>query len=79
VVTAAALCQTNTPQGLAAIDRILTDAVDHGDTPGAVVVVADKDRILYSGAAGAMNTARKQALTVDAIFRRVHDFAAMMR
>jgi CubicO group peptidase (beta-lactamase class C family) len=71
VLTAAigALSQSSTPQGLAAIDGILKDAVARGDVPGAVVVVTGKDRVLYKGAAGKMNVARQRAMKEDTIFR----------
>jgi CubicO group peptidase (beta-lactamase class C family) len=56
-------------ESLAAIDEILQQAVRRGDVPGAVVMVASKDRILYQGAAGVMNAAAKRTMRTDAIFR----------
>jgi CubicO group peptidase (beta-lactamase class C family) len=63
-----ALSQTP-PQSLASIDRILKDAVSSGTVPGVVTLVVGKDRILYKGAAGQMNVARRKAMQDDTIFR----------
>lgn len=34
------------------IDRVLSDAVDHGDVPHVAVIAADRDGVFYEGAAG---------------------------
>jgi len=55
--------------GLAAIDGVLAAAVKARMSPGAVAIVADKERVLYLGAAGLMNTRTRKAMRTDAIFR----------
>lgn len=53
----------------AALDEVLRSAVDAGDVPGAVVMVADRENILYSSAVGVMDAAGTEAMRPDAIFR----------
>lgn len=52
----------------AALSRQLTDAVARGDTPGAVELVVDQQRVLYQGAAGKLDRSRNIALPLNAIF-----------
>ncbi len=51
------------------IDAYLSLAVEQSDVPGIVAMVADGDRILYSGAFGKSNVERDVEMTSDAIFR----------
>jgi methyl acetate hydrolase len=52
----------------AALSHQLADAVARGDTPGAVALVVDQHRVLYEGAAGKLDVARKIAMPQNAIF-----------
>src|SRR5262249_47252360 len=51
------------------IDAILQRSVQQGIVPGVVVMVANKDRILYQGAFGLMDVGKHKAMSKDAIFR----------
>lgn len=51
------------------LDILLHTAVERGDVPGVVALVADRDQVLYRGAAGSLNERGAQAMSVDAIFR----------
>jgi CubicO group peptidase (beta-lactamase class C family) len=53
----------------AALSRQLSEAVERGDTPGAVEIVVSPDRILYEGAAGKLDASRKLPMPVNAIFQ----------
>lgn len=50
------------------IDSFLNTAVEQGDMPGAVALVADRERTLYSGAFGLMNSANHIEMKIDTIF-----------
>ncbi len=56
-------------QGAKALSTFLTEAVDRGDVPGVVVLVAAPDRVLYHEAFGKLNVARGVDMRKDAIFR----------
>ncbi len=51
-----------------ALSGQLSDSVAHGDTPGVVALVVDRDNVLYEGAAGKLNGAGGAAMPVNAIF-----------
>src|SRR5215813_7541173 len=51
------------------IDAILQRSVQQGTVPGVVVMVANKDRILYQGASGLMDVGKQKPMSKDAIFR----------
>ncbi len=51
------------------LDAVLKAGVQQHLAPGVVAVVADKDRIVYLGAAGQMNVRARKAMRTDAIFR----------
>jgi methyl acetate hydrolase len=51
-----------------ALSHQLSEAVGRGDTPGVVALVVSRDRVLYEGAAGKLDVARKIAMPVNAIF-----------
>jgi len=51
-----------------AISRQLDAAVQRGDTPGVTALVVDRNGILYEGAAGRLDVAKKTPMPVDAIF-----------
>lgn len=53
----------------AAIDRVLQDAVDAGAVPGVAAIAADRDGIIYEGAAGPKSAGGDDPLTVDTHFR----------
>jgi len=55
--------------GVAEIDTLFASAVQAGTVPGVVAIVASKDRILYYGASGLMDVARRKPMQKDAIFR----------
>jgi CubicO group peptidase (beta-lactamase class C family) len=61
----AARAQTST----ALIDTALRNAVERGDVPGVVALVADRDRVLYRGAFGVDNVVTQRPMTVDSMFR----------
>jgi beta-glucosidase-like glycosyl hydrolase/CubicO group peptidase (beta-lactamase class C family) len=50
------------------IDSIARNAIDSGATPGIVVLVARKGKLVYHKAFGYYNTDQAQAMTTDAIF-----------
>ena len=56
------------PDAKAAVERVLTAAVERHDTPGAVGLVADRNGIVFEGAAGELDVAKGTPLNVDAIF-----------
>jgi len=51
------------------IDAILQRNVQQGTVPGVVVMVANKDRVLYEGASGLMDVGKQKPMSKDAIFR----------
>jgi methyl acetate hydrolase len=53
----------------ASIDRLLQDAVDRGDVPSVAAIAADRDGIIYEGAAGPRVVGGDAPLTVDTHFR----------
>ena len=70
---AAAPAQNSLPalsqNGTAQIDAILQRATQQGTLPGVVVMVANKDRILYHSAFGLMDVAKQKPMPEEAIFR----------
>ena len=56
------------PAANAALQQVLSQAVDRNDTPGVVGLVVDRQGVLFEGAAGKLNLARNVPLPVDAIF-----------
>jgi CubicO group peptidase (beta-lactamase class C family) len=61
--------QTLNPTGAKEIDAALARAVQQGVVPGVVAVVANKDRILYEGAFGLMDSGKQKPMTRETIFR----------
>ena len=55
--------------GQAALSRSLSAAVGRGDVPGVVAIVVDPDHVLFEGAAGQQDVARRVEMKPDAIFR----------
>ncbi len=53
----------------ASIDSVLQAAVDRGDVPNVAAVAADRDGVVYRGAAGSRAPGSEDALTVDTHFR----------
>lgn len=53
----------------AALDRVLTDAVASGAVPHVAAVVADRNGVLYEGAAGPRAVGEDDPLTVDTRLR----------
>jgi len=70
--------------GADALERVLTSAVERGDTPGLVGLVVNRDGVLFQGAAGQLDVASGTPMTTDAIFniasmtKPVTSVAAMM-
>lgn len=54
--------------GKAALSRQLSDAANRGDTPGVVALIADRDNVLYEGAAGKLDVAHNITMPANAIF-----------
>jgi len=54
--------------GKAELDKALVAAVDRGDTPGVVGLVAGPEGVLYEGTAGKLETANDEPMRPDAIF-----------
>src|SRR5262245_9498438 len=55
-------------QGAAAISTVLKSATDHGDVPGVVVAVVNKDGVLYNEAFGKSSTVRNTPMMKDTMF-----------
>lgn len=53
----------------ASIDRVLQDAVDAGAVPHVAAIAADRDGVIYEGAAGPRDATASDPLTVDTHFR----------
>ena len=53
----------------AAIDQVLNDAVASGAVPHAVAIAADKDGVIYQGAAGPRTVGENEAASPDTVFR----------
>ena len=55
--------------GAAAIDRMWQAAVDHGEIPGVVAAVTNRDRIVYLKAFGKQDVAKGVPMSTDTMFR----------
>lgn len=70
---AAATAQNSLPSlagtGTAEIDAILRQAVQQGVFPGVVLMVANKEKILYENSFGLMDMGKQKPMPKDAIFR----------
>jgi len=53
----------------AAIDKVLRDAVDSGGVPHVAAIAADRDGVIYQGAAGPRAVGDNDPVTVDTLFR----------
>ena len=53
----------------APIDDVLAGAVGRGEVPGAVAIVADRERTLYEGAFGHSDLQRQRPMTMRTLFR----------
>src|ERR1700730_17097884 len=51
------------------IDKILQDAVDSGGVPHVAAIAADRDGVVYQGAAGSREVGQSDPVTVDTLFR----------
>jgi methyl acetate hydrolase len=51
------------------IDRVLRDAVDAGDVPHVAAIAADRDGVIYQGAAGPRAAGESDPVGVDSVFR----------
>src|SRR3954453_19322412 len=58
-----------TSPGRGALDASLRAAVEAGDVPGVVALVANRERVLYRGAFGVADVATGRPLAADALFR----------
>jgi methyl acetate hydrolase len=52
-----------------AIDKVLRDAVDSGGVPHVAAIAADRDGVIYQGAAGPQEAGQSHPVTVDTLFR----------
>jgi CubicO group peptidase (beta-lactamase class C family) len=52
-----------------AIDKVLQDAVDSGGVPHVAAIAADRDGVIYSGAAGPRAVGESDPVGVDSLFR----------
>ena len=52
-----------------AIDKVLRDAVDSGGVPHVAAIAADRDGVIYQGAAGPREAGQSDPVTVDTLFR----------
>ena len=52
-----------------AIDKVLQDAVDSGGVPHVAAIAADRDGVIYQGAAGPRAVGESDPVTVDTLFR----------
>jgi len=55
--------------GKTALSQYLSAAVDRDDVPGVVTLVVDREGVLYEGAAGKLDVARRVDMPADALFR----------
>src|SRR5262245_5237924 len=73
LMSAAAHARSGLPSlssnGTSEIDALLQRAVQQGVAPGVVVMVANKDTILYQAAFGLMDVGKQKTMTKDTIFR----------
>src|ERR1700748_3686727 len=53
----------------ASIDRVLTQAVESGAVPHVAAIAADRDGVIYQGAAGPRAVGESDPATVDTVFR----------
>ena len=51
------------------IDEVLRVAVERGDVPNVVAIAADRDGVIYRGAAGARSTDSDDPISPDTHFR----------
>src|SRR5689334_24591638 len=52
-----------------AIDKVLRDAVDSGGVPHVAAIAADRDGVIYAGAAGPRAVGESDPVSVDSLFR----------
>ena len=60
---------TLSAKAVSEIDALLQEAVRQGTVPGVVAIVTNKDRVLYHGAFGLMDTGKRKPMQKDSIFR----------
>lgn len=60
--------RSSEPGGNPELDRLFQQAVDAGDLPGVVAMVADRDGTTYAAAFGHCSAADNAALTADSVF-----------
>ena len=51
------------------IDKVLREAVDSGGVPHVAAIAADRDGVIYQGAAGPRAAGESDPVTVDTLFR----------
>jgi methyl acetate hydrolase len=68
VVRGGAVSAPATPPRTAALDAVLQRAVARGSVPGVVAAAADRNGIVYRGAAGRASSQPDRPMAVDAIF-----------
>jgi methyl acetate hydrolase len=52
-----------------AIDKVLQEAVDSGGVPHVAAIAADRDGVIYQGAAGPRDVSQGDPVTTDTVFR----------
>jgi CubicO group peptidase (beta-lactamase class C family) len=57
------------PAASTVLSQYLASAVERGDVPGIVALVVDRERVIYEGASGKLDVARRVDLPANAIFR----------
>lgn len=61
--------ESNVTIDAASIDQVLQAAVDRGDVPSVVAIAADRDGVIYRGAAGPRAAGSNDPISADTHFR----------
>jgi methyl acetate hydrolase len=69
ISTALPIAPATAQPATAPIDNALRGAVEHGEAPGVVALVTDRNGVLYRGAFGVADVETKRPMAVDSMFR----------
>jgi len=69
ISTALPIAPATAQPATAPIDNALRSAVEHGEAPGVVALVTDRNGVLYRGAFGVADVETKRPMAVDSMFR----------
>jgi len=69
ISTALPIAPATAQLATAPIDNALRGAVEHGEAPGVVALVTDRNGVLYRGAFGVADVETKRPMAVDSMFR----------